>query len=316
VLGLIDPDYFLGGRIKLNRKLAVDVVSGIADRLGVSLEDTAYSIHTASNHNMVAAIEDITLREGINPRDSYFVCGGGATACHVAEMVNILGLKRYMIPRFTAGLSAFGGLISDLRWEGAATAYTIDQAFDVESVNKVLTRLRLDAEAFLDNARVASHLRRIEFAYMGRYEYQSWEIEVDFTPAADGVTAQMVQQLVESFHRMHERIYSIRNDADRVEFTTWRVRAIGKRVNQDSWTQFRLPAQRGIVSPKTRRPVYIHDGRSASTKPIPVYELSHLGANAEVSGPAILEAPTFSAFLRPGHNGLIDERGNTLVTVS
>jgi N-methylhydantoinase A len=77
----------------------------------------AYAIHTTSNHNMVAAIEEITIREGLNPRDSYFVCGGGATPCHVAEMADILRLRRYMIPRYVAGLSAFGGLISDLRWE-------------------------------------------------------------------------------------------------------------------------------------------------------------------------------------------------------
>ena len=89
-----------------------------ADRLAtrrVAARKRRYAIYTTSNHNMVAAIEEITVREGINPRDSFFVCGGGATAIHIAEMVDILGLKRYMIPRFMAGLSAFGGLISDIR---------------------------------------------------------------------------------------------------------------------------------------------------------------------------------------------------------
>ena len=69
---------------------------------------------------MVAAIEEITIREGLNPRDSYFVCGGGATPCHIGEMADILRLRRYMIPRYAAGLSAFGGLISDLGGSRAA----------------------------------------------------------------------------------------------------------------------------------------------------------------------------------------------------
>ena len=92
VLGIIDPDYFLAGRITLNRALAEQAVGRVAERLGIGLLDAAYAIHTTSNHNMVAAIEEITVREGINPRDSYFVCGGGGTACHVAEMADILGL--------------------------------------------------------------------------------------------------------------------------------------------------------------------------------------------------------------------------------
>ena len=107
VLGILDPDFFLGGCIKLDRSLAERAVDRIAQRLGVGREEAAHAITTTSNHNMVAAIEEITVREGINPRDSFFVCGGGGTPCHIAEMADILGLKRYLIPRFVAGLSAF-----------------------------------------------------------------------------------------------------------------------------------------------------------------------------------------------------------------
>src|SRR5215470_1619960 len=132
VLGILDPGYFLGGRMALDRAAAERAVRRIADQLGVGLEEAAHAIYTTSNHNMVTAIEEITIREGINPRDSYFVCGGGATACHIAEMADILGLKRYMIPRFAAGLSAFGGLISDLRWEENGTLHTSSRQFDTK----------------------------------------------------------------------------------------------------------------------------------------------------------------------------------------
>ena len=79
--------------------------------------EAAYAIYTTSNHNMIAAIEDITINEGIDPRDSYVVSGGGATACHIGEMARLLGIKSFMVPKFAAGLSAYGGLISDVRWE-------------------------------------------------------------------------------------------------------------------------------------------------------------------------------------------------------
>jgi len=124
VLGYIEPAYFLGGKFPRRRDLAERAIVPLADTLGISVAEAAYAIYTTSNHNMVGAIEDITIREGLNPRDSYFVCGGGGTALHIAEMADILGLSRYMIPRFMAGLSAFGGLISDIRWETSRALHT------------------------------------------------------------------------------------------------------------------------------------------------------------------------------------------------
>ncbi len=117
VLGIIDPDYYLGGKIKLDRAKAEAAVGKIAAKLKLSLEASAYAIYTTSNHNMIAAIEDITINEGIDPRDSYVVSGGGATACHIGEMARLMGIKSFMVPKFAAGLSAYGGLISDVRWE-------------------------------------------------------------------------------------------------------------------------------------------------------------------------------------------------------
>ena len=185
VLGILDPEFFLGGRIKLNRSLAERAIDRIAQRLGVGREEAAHAITTTSNHNMVAAIEEITVREGINPRDSFFVCGGGGTPCHIAEMADILGLKRYLIPRFVAGLSAFGGLISDLRWEENGTLHTSSRQFDVDRVNNLLRRLHESSNAFMHAAGVAPEMRKFEYAFFGRYEYQSWEIEVRFFAAGD-----------------------------------------------------------------------------------------------------------------------------------
>lgn len=313
VLGIVDPDYFLGGKMKLRRDLAEAAVGTIAERLGVSLQEAAYSIYTTSNHNMVAAIEEITVREGINPRDSFFVCGGGATAIHIAEMVDILGLTRYMIPRFMAGLSAFGGLISDIRKEDSAVLLTSDARFDVDGVNAVLAGLIRDGDAFLAEAGVAPEDRRFEFSFQGRYEYQSFEIEVPVETHDGKLGMDDLGTLVESFHRMHERIYSIRTDGDTVEFTAWKLRSIGKRKGQDLWRNMTLAEQAGPVAPKTHRGVYNQDSRAVED--IPVYDMNALGAGAVLSGSCLVEAETFTAYLKPGHTGTVDPYGNLVVTV-
>ena len=314
VLGIVDPDYFLGGKMQLKRELAEAAVDKIAARLGVSREEAAYAIYTTSNHNMVAAIEEITVREGINPRDSFFVCGGGATAIHIAEMADILGLKRYMVPRFMAGLSAFGGLISDIRSEESAVLLTSDADFNVAGVNDALKRLKQAGNNFLAEAGVAPENRQFEFSFLGRYEYQSFEIEVPFE-AKDGVVDESdLPTLVEAFHRMHERIYSIRADNDVVEFTAWKLRAIGKRSGQDIWQKNTLPDQVGAIDLKAKRGIYQQESGRVQT--VPVYELARLHAGAQVAGPCLVEAETFTAYLKDQHQGQIDRYGNLVVNIA
>ena len=236
VLGIIDPEYFLGGRMRLDRQAAETAVGTIAEALGIELAAAARAIASTVDHTMIAAIEDITVQEGIDPRESYFVAGGGATAVHMGQMARVLGIKGYMVPKFSAGLSAFGGLISDIVWEETATLVTDAARFDVDGVNGVLATLVERGRAFLARAGIAEADQRFEYAYLGRYQYQSWEIEVPFVArnsarenagTAGALAADDVAGLAEGFHRMHERIYTIKNENDLVEFTTWKVRAIG-----------------------------------------------------------------------------------------
>jgi N-methylhydantoinase A len=312
VLGIIDPDYFLGGKIKLDRPAAETAVAAVADALGIAVVDAAYAIHTTSNHNMIAAIEDITVNEGIDPRDSYLVAGGGATACHIAEMANVIGLKRYMIPSFAAGLSAFGGLISDITWEETATLHTDSRQFAVAAVNALLQRLRQRGDAFLETAGVAPADRRFTYFFQGRYEYQSWEIDVPFEVGPKGLTDRDLATLVAAFHQMHERIYTIKDEGDVVEFTTWKVRAIG-----DTGGKRRVGAGRdagkGTPREKSRRPVYIQD--AGGVVEIAVYDGQTVVAGQSVAGPAIIEEETTTILLLPGHVATMDAQGNYLVAV-
>ncbi len=180
VLGIIDPDFFLGGSMPLSKVLAEAAVIRVADRLGLGLLETAYAIHATSNHNMIGAIEEITVNEGLNPRDSLIVTGGGATGCHIAGMAEALGLQRFMVPRLSAGLSAQGGLVSDIRWQVSASAYTDSENFKLRKVAQTLEELAERCRNFLDRAGVDRPARALEASFMGRYQFQAWEIEVPF----------------------------------------------------------------------------------------------------------------------------------------
>ena len=311
VLGIIDPDYFLGGRIKLDRQAAERAVGEIATKLGISLVDAAYAIHTTSNHNMITAIEDITVREGINPRDSYLVSGGGATACHIGEMANVLGIRRFMIPKEAAVLSAYGGLVSDIIWEESATLHTDDKRFRLDNVNAALHQLRERGRKFLERAGVKAANQGYQYLYKGRYEFQSWDIDVPFDLPAGMLQSDDLPGLVHAFHRMHERIYTIKDEDDTVEFTTWTVRAIGRNDAKAERRRSGIARHKGPVAPKKQRPVYIHE--LGGMRETPIFDGGSLGAGARVAGPAVIEEETFTGLLLPGQVADVDEHGNYLV---
>jgi N-methylhydantoinase A len=309
VLGIIDPDYYLGGRIKLDRTKAEAAIARIAKQLKLSPLAAAYAIYTTSNHNMIAAIEDITINEGIDPRDSYVVSGGGATACHIGEMARLLGIKSFMVPKFAAGLSAFGGLISDVRWEEMGTQHTTDREFDLAKVNALLASLIKRGAAFLKRAGFGPAKQRFEFAFQGRYLYQSWDIEVPFEMAGARLKKGDLPRLVAAFHQMHERIYTIKDEGDVVEFTTWKVRAMGDTGGAGRRGRA-LPPQMTKPVPKSHRAVYIGKGNHPQ---VPVYEGADLGAGATIAGPAVIELPTTTILLLPKQTATTDEHGNFLV---
>ena len=308
ILGIIDPDYYLGGRIRLDRAAAEQAVGTVADALGIDLVEAAYAIHTTSNHHMIAAIEDITVNEGINPRESYLVAGGGATACHVGEMVRELGIRSFMIPKLTAGLSALGGLISDIKLEETATLHTDAERFAGQAVNELLERLRDVGDGYLARAGVPAERRRFEYAFMGRYQYQSWEIEVPFTVTDAGIEESGIKALVEAFHQTHERVYTIRIDEDLVEFTTWKVRAIGERWEGAAVGEGDVPAQDGPLPEKSPRRIYIRE--LGGLTQLPVYDGGSLGSAAVIDGPAVIEEETTTVLLLPGMTAKTDRQGN------
>ncbi len=75
-------------------------------------------------------------------------------------------------------------------------------------------------DRFLERAGVQPHARSFSYAFQGRYLYQSWDIEVTFETGPEGLSAQDLPRLIAAFHTQHERIYTINNPDDTVEFTT------------------------------------------------------------------------------------------------
>ena len=133
-----------------------------------------------------------------------------------------------------------------------------------------------------------------------------------FDPPAAGLADSDLATLVEAFTRCTSAS-TARSNNDVVEFTTWKVRAIGTRAGSDLWRSHVLNPQIGNPRPKGSRRVYMRE--NGGTQPLPVYDAHGLNYGAQIAGPCLIDANTFTAFLARDHVGTMDQYGNLLVEV-
>ena len=179
VLGHVDPDYFLGGRIRLDLDAAFRAIeTHIAKPLGLTIQTAAHAILTIANENMVNAIRSITINEGLDPRASLLIAGGGAGGMTIGRIAEALECARVLVPRTAGALSASGGLFSDIVSEFSVSQRTDTGGFDYAGINQALAGLNAQMDAFFERLKTPQEQRRREFFVEARYPYQVWELEV------------------------------------------------------------------------------------------------------------------------------------------
>ena len=179
VLGYLDPQFFLGGAIRLDAAAARAAVErAVARPLGMSADEAAAAVLAVATENMVSAIEEITVNQGIDPRGAVLVGGGGAAGFNAVAIARRLGCAQLLVPAVGAALSAVGALISDLSTDRARVLFMRSDAPDMAAINAVLAELAREAEAFARGPGAGAVEYKTEFVVEARYPQQTWEIEV------------------------------------------------------------------------------------------------------------------------------------------
>src|SRR4029079_3495272 len=138
VLGRLDPERFLGGRMKLDRDAAVAVVGRLAEQLGLPLEEAAEGILASASSSMARAIRSGTIEKGHDPREFALVAFGGAGPLHAAEVADSLGIPEVLVPPYRGITSAAVLLTSDLKYDQMRTVFQLQGAVDAERLNREL----------------------------------------------------------------------------------------------------------------------------------------------------------------------------------
>jgi N-methylhydantoinase A len=307
VLGHVDPDYFLGGRIKLDLAAAFRAIEmHIAAPLGLTVQAAAHAILTIANENMVNAIRSITINEGLDPRASLLIGGGGAGGMTIGRIAEALECRRVLVPRTAGALSASGGLFSDIVSEFSVSQRTDTGAFDYAGINRALQGLSAQMEAFFDRLNTPPEQRSREFFVEARYPYQVWELEVPLS-VAQFSNAGDVQSLVEGFHRAHERVFAVNEPGQQVECIYWKARA----------TALLPKPLRGAATREATaaQPLVTRDAwfNSTAPQPTPRYHGPDLPIGAVLIGPGVIQEPTTTIVLFPYWRATVTETGDYLM---
>ncbi|MBI4504897.1 MAG: hydantoinase/oxoprolinase family protein [Chloroflexi bacterium] len=309
LLGYLNPDYFLGGRMHLDRAAAEAAVGEhVARPLGLGLDQAAWGIYQIANVNMERAIRAISVEQGHDPRTLTLVAFGGAGPLHAARLGRSLGLGRAILPAAAGVTSAIGLLIADVRFDLARTRIAPLGDLDVATLNAVFGELEVQARALLDATGIAGE-RRIGRSADMRYAGQGYELEITLP---DGPWAEGIHARIRAAHDAHyAAVYGYAEPDGEAELVTWKVCALclPPRVELPR----REAATGGLATPKGRRRAYFPEAGGWTDTAI--YDRDALRPGMALAGPAVVEERESTTILLPDDTAAVDEYGSLIVTL-
>src|SRR5712675_2921100 len=226
VLGRLDPDNFLGGAMTLDSDSARRGIGGLAQRLGLGLEETAEGVLTIVNANMANAISSRTVQKGLDPRGFALVAFGGAGPLHGAEVARALGIPEIIVPAYPGITSAVGLVTTDLKYDAVRTEFQAGDTVDLDRLDADLAAMQRELTRQLVADGVAPDDAVFERSGDLRYVGQGYELRVPFP---DGKLDQAaLAQIFARFAELHRAEYGHVFEASPIEIVNVRVTGIGR----------------------------------------------------------------------------------------
>ena len=310
VLGRLNPSYFLGGEIALDPAAAQRAIEQhCAQPLGMDLVEAAHGIVEIANTAMVNALRLVSVQRGYDPRDFALVAFGGAGPAHANRLAALTEIPVAIIPQSPGTASALGLLVTDLKHDYATTLIQRLDQVAPQALEQTFRELEAQGRETLGREGMAEAAMDFRRQADLRYVGQSHELTLPLANEALG-PAQLAQ-LLEQFHRTHDRAYGFSAPGEDVELVSVRLSAIGQ-IAKPALAP--LAEATGEATAKGQRPVYFAE--SEGYVDCPVYDRYALGAGAVVQGPAIVEEIDSTTVVHPQYQVRVDEVGQMVLTAA
>jgi N-methylhydantoinase A len=316
LLGRLQPDYFLGGRMALDVDRARAVFATLARDLfgaqdAAAERRAALGVVRVANALMERAIRAISVERGDDPRNCALVAFGGAGPLHAAHLAAALGIRTVLIPRYPGVLSAFGMLAADVTRETSRALLVTLDALDTATLAAHIGALADEARAALAADGEDPQGCRIECVLDLRYVGQSYELPTPLDQGWEASPAPLAD-LAERFHTLHERRYGHAMRNRQIEAVTLRVRAVSPR-DAPPFASDDLPPRATPLAPHAVVNAAL-TGDTAALEPAPLYERDDLRPGDGIAGPAIIAQLDATTIVPPGWRAVVDADLNLLMT--
>lgn len=304
-LGRIDPDYFLGGGMRIYPERSRKTLETLAKKISKTPLETAEGIIRVADSNMEKALRVISIERGIDPRDFHLFSFGGAGGLHAVSLAERLQMAGVIIPRNAGVLSAFGLLLADsikdyslsfINTVGSADERVMDAKFKA-----------MEAHGFEDLKHDGFGHEKIcmQRSVDMRYKGQSFEINIP-CPVTD--VKNRMERFAADFQRAHERLYSYRHPNAEIEIVTLRVKAVGR--TEKIKIKKEKPTPGASADARIKKQKVIYEGKPLNAD---VYERDRLGTGNKISGPALVIDKESTTFMPPSCSALVDEYLNIII---
>src|SRR6516165_10120634 len=177
VLGYLDPDYFAGGSMRLDRAAARHAIdTQIAGPMGLTVEEAAAGIYRVACNNMAQGVREVTIKRGYDPREFAFIAAGGAGPMHSCLICTELEIPLQIVPASASVLCAYGMLLSPLAHDFVRTFVARLAALDWLRLKRVLEEMRREGDGLLEQEHVLPELRQFRVRFDCRYAKQYHEV--------------------------------------------------------------------------------------------------------------------------------------------
>lgn len=298
VLGRLASKSSAGGGLALNEQLAAESIDRLAGEVKLERHTMAEGVIRIAVVNMTAAIKEISVMRGLDPRDFVLMAYGGAGPLHATAIAEELGMSTVLIPPMPANFSAFGLLVADVRRDFVRTKVSQTETTSAGDIKQVLTELTQAGLSELAEAGFAASATRLEGSLDMRYIGQAFELSVPVN--LDNPDPKQIDQ---AFREVYAARYGSAPDGGS-EIVSYRLAAWGVSEKPELVGSAGADCDGGPSQTSERACVFA--GSQLNT---PLHNRKALSVGSSVIGPAIIEEPSTATIIPPGWSARPDELG-------
>jgi acetone carboxylase beta subunit len=311
VLGRVNPDYFLGGDVKLDsERAAAEVRRQVAEPLGLDAPEAAAGVVELFEQTLRNEAVGRILGKGYSPADYSLLCYGGGGPLHVAGYTAGVAYKDVLVPAWAAGFSAYGCACADFEYRYDQTIdYPIQPSQDEmerAGIAMMITGAWLGVQDRVTEEFAKSGIDRdaISFTHIVRMQYfgQLNDIEI-VSPHSELEDETHLDDLIDAFEEAYAKVYARSARSPELGYLVTHAIVTG-RAEVEKPALPGLEEVGGSPDPKASREVWWHDG-FAETQ---IYELDDVRAGQTVSGPAIIESVATTFAVPPERAARLDSQ--------